>query len=190
MHEQKFFDTSITDAIIAPTMTINNLTIVATGNGESERIGRKFMIEKVSITYSMTLPAAAAAISTSDVVRCMLIQDKQTNGVQFSATDLLDTDTMFSFNNLANSKRFRILYKQNYELKAGGAAASGAAFIFSEDTKFLMFTIGVKINMEYDNSLDTGVITTVRSNNLYWVTQSLSGLCVGLGTARIRYRDT
>ncbi len=189
MAELKFFDTNINDTVISANMTINNLTIVAEGNGESERIGRKFNIYRINILYAMQLPAATAQGATSETVRCMLIQDKQTNGVQFSATDLIDTDNMNSFNNLANSKRFKILYKQEYDFKSGGAIPTGAAFAFSEDRKYLRMSKNVNISIEYDNTLTTGVIATVRSNNIYWVTQSISGLAGGTGLARIRYTD-
>ncbi len=189
MNELKFFDTSINDAVISGTMTINNLTIVPEGTGESERIGRKFHIHRISILYGLQLPAATDASKTTDTVRCMLVQDRQTNGAQFVATDLIDSDVLNSFNNLANKNRFKVLYKQEYTLKAGGAAPSGASFIFSEDRAYLRFTLNVSIQIEYDNSLTTGVIATVKSNNIYWVTQSNTGICEGIGLARIRFTD-
>ncbi len=188
MEELKFFDTTIGGGIAA-TMAIFNLTKVPQGNGESERIGRKFIIEKISINYHISLPAKTVASSTSDTMRVMLILDKQTNGAKFVATDLIDTDSIFSFNNLSNSNRFRILYKKNVDLAAGGAADNDVNFVFSEASKYLMFTILVEIPIEYDNSFDTGAITTIKSNNVYWVTQSRSGQGIGLGTARIRYVD-
>ncbi len=187
--EKKFFDTALTDAAVAATMTINNLTIIPEGNGESDRIGRKITLKSVSILYSLVLPGATGATISSDTVRCMLVQDTQTNGAQFTATQLIDTDTMISFNNLANSSRFKVLYKAEYKLRSIGGAPSGAAFILSEDQKFLRFTKAINIPIEYDNSATTGVITSVRSNNLYWVTQAEGGHCTATGNARVRYTD-
>ncbi len=188
MAELKFFDTNLGGGIAA-TMARFNLTEIPEGNGESERIARKILVKKISINYNISLPTATTAGSTTDTMRCMLILDKQTNGAIFTAVQLLDTDSIFSFNHLANNNRFRILFKENYDLKAGGAAASGAAFIFSEDNTYLMFTINVNIPIEYDNSVTTGDVSSVKSNNIYWVTQSRSGIGIGLGAARIRYID-
>ncbi len=187
--ERKFHDVVIDDAVVATTMTINNLTIIAEGNGESERVGRKVTLTRISIMYSLQLPAAAAATSSSDTVRVFLVQDKQTNGAQFAATDLIDLDNMNSFNNLANSNRFRVLFKKEFSFSAGGAAPSGAALIFSEDRNYLRFSLKINIPIEYDNSATTGVITSVRSNNIYWCTQSESGLVSCVGRARLRYTD-
>lgn len=102
--ERKFKNTVVDDAAIAATLTINNLTVIAEGNGESERVGRKLTVTKISVLYSMQLPGSTTAAASSDTVRCMLIQDKQTNGAQFVATDLIDLDNFNEFNNLANSK--------------------------------------------------------------------------------------
>ncbi len=187
--EMKFFDSDVSDAPVGATLTINLLTIIPEGNGESERIGRKITLKRVSVLYEMKLSATTAASSTSETVRCMLIQDTQTNGAAFIAADLLDTDVMSSFNNLANSSRFKILFKQEFSFKAGGAAPSGAAYIFSEDQKYLRMTKKVNIPMEYDNSATTGVITSIRSNNLYWCTQATGATITSVGKVRVRYTD-
>ncbi len=187
--EMKFFDSDVADNPVGATLTINLLTTIPEGNGESERIGRKITLRQASILYHMNLPAATAAGSTATTVRCMLIQDTQTNGAAFVAADLLDTDVLSSFNNLANSSRFKIIYKEEFVLSAGGAAASGAAFVFSEDQAYLRKTLKLNIPMEFDNSATTGVITSIRSNNLYWCTQADAALCVATGQIRLRYSD-
>ncbi len=187
--EKKFFDTDVNDAVVSATMTINNLTIVPEGNGESARIGRKMTIKSVHIRGEIKLPAATSGTNTSDTIILMLVQDKQTNGAQFASTQLIDTDEFKSFNNLANAKRFRILWKDQFPMKNSGAATTGAAHVFAEDMKSILVNKTCNIDMEYDNSANTGAIETVRSNNLYWVTQSSNGLAGITANARIRYID-
>ncbi len=187
--ELKFKDTTVSDTPITTTMVIQNLTVIAEGNGESERVGRKVTIKSVHIKGVMTMVEATSAANTTDKVFGMLVQDTQTNGAAFAATDLLDTDVVTSFRNLANSKRFKILMKKTWLFKAGGAAPSGAAFVFSQDQKDVTINKKCNIEMEYDNSATTGVITSVRSNNIYWVTQSSGGFVNSVLTARIRYSD-
>ncbi len=187
--ELKFLDTVVTDTPITAAMVIQNLTVIAEGNGESQRVGRKVTIKSVHIKGVMTLIPATDAANTSDKVFGMLVQDMQTNGAAFTALDLIDTNVIASFRNLANSGRFKILMKKTYMFKSGGAAPSGAAFVFSSDQRNVNINKKCNIVMEYDNSATTGVITSVRSNNLYWVTQSTNGVVNSVLTARIRYSD-
>ncbi len=188
-NEMKFVDTSIDDAVIAPTLTVNNLTIIPEGNSESERIGRKLTIKKIHCKGRIELPAATAATSTSDIVICMLVQDTQTNGAAFTTADLHVEDTFDSYRNLSNSGRFKILWKKVYTLRSAGAAPSGAALIFGEDVRYFSCNVNCDIPIEYDNTATTGVITTVKTNNVYWCTQSSSGFCGLTGVNRLRYAD-
>ncbi len=189
--EAKFFDTDIDDATVSTTMTINNLTIIPEGNGESDRIGRKVNIKAVHIKGTLTLPTTPTAANTSAVVKFMLIQDKQTNGAQYTATDLLDTDSIESFNNLANSARFRVLKTVYYNLKcpAGSGRGTTDTLSYGEDVRWVSCNMRINIPMEYDNSATTGAIGTVRTNNLYWVSQASASTANFTGTARIRYTD-
>ncbi len=188
--ERKFFDTDVDDAVTAATMVVNNLTVIPEGNGESARIGRKIVIKSIHVKGHLTLPATTASNATSDNVCMMLVQDTQTNGTAMVAADLLDTDVIESFNNLANSGRFKILYKKWVAIACGGGGvATGAAYIFAEATRQIVVNKRCNIPIEYDNSATTGVITSVRSNNLYWLTQSQSGLCAIVANVRVRYTD-
>ncbi len=188
--EQKFFDTDVNDAVISATMTINNLTIIPQGTTESTRIGRKIRISKVLWKYNVLLSAATAAASTSDILKMFLVQDTQTNGAAFVAADLIDTDVMDSFNNLANSSRFKVLWSRTVPMVCGGGAApSGAALVFAEGRDWVIGSKKCNIIIEYDNTATDGTIGTVRSNNLYWCTQSTDAACVGVGTLRLRFSD-
>ncbi len=187
--EKKFFDTVIDDAVVSANMTINNLTIIPEGNGESARIGRKITLKSAHMKGTITLTAATAAVNTSDTVTCMVVQDTQTNGQQFAATDLLTTDSFDSFRNLAESVRFKVLYKKIYNLKSSGAAASGAAFVFGEDVRSFAVNVPMNIVMQYNDDTTDGAIGTVRTNNLYWVTQASTGVTSIIGEARVRYSD-
>ncbi len=187
--ELKFFDTDLDDAVVVVGMAIYNLTIVPEGNGESDRIGRKMTIKRIHIRGNVSIAANATMANSSDTVIGMLVQDTQTNGAQYTAADLLDTDSFKSFRNLANSKRFKILHKVIFDLKVGGAAPSGAALLHGEDVISINVNKNVSIPIEYDNSANTGVITSVRTNNLYWVTQSSAGVSSIIANARIRYTD-
>ncbi len=159
------------------------------GNGESDRIGRKCTIKSIHVKGTIELPGKTDANSVSDVVVGMLVLDTQTNGAVFAMTDLLEIDNFRSFRNLANSNRFKILKKKVYTLKVGGAAPSGAAFIFGEDIRWVNINWNGSIQLEYDNSATTGVVTSMRSNNVYWVTQSKGGFCNSVIQCRIRYSD-
>ncbi len=188
--EAKFFDTDVADAVVAANMTVNNLTVIAEGNGESNRIGRKITVKSIHIKGHITLPATTASNATSDNVLCKLILDTQTNGTAMVAADLLDTDVINSFNNLANSGRFKVLYQKWFAMNTGGGGvATGAAYIFTEATRQIKVNKRCNHVIEYDNSGTDGAIGTVRSNNLYWITQSASGLCVIAATVRLRYTD-
>ncbi len=119
----------------------------------------------------------------------MVVQDTQTNGAAFLAADLIDVDTFKSFRNLSNSQRFKVLYKRVYNLKVSGAAPSGAALVFGEDVRDINVNISCNVPIEYDNSATSGVITSVRTNNLYWVTQSSTSSTAIVANARLRYTD-
>ncbi len=188
--EQKFVDTGIEKGTITTAMIIDGLCLIPEGNGESERVGRKVTVKSIHVTGTITLKPSTVAASSSASVICMLVQDKQTNGNAFTALDLVETDTHDTFRNLANSSRFKVLAKKIFNFSAHGGAPTGAAFAFGEVIRRVTFNKNVNIPIEYDNSATTGATTTIRSNNIYWVTQASSSLCESDLVARLRYADT
>ncbi len=196
--ELKFFDQDVDDASVAVGATIftngsaeASLLRIPEGNGESDRIGRKVVIRKIGWRFKMLLVPATASASTSDVVRVIMYQDKQTNGAAAANTDILETADFQSFNNLANSQRFRILMDKTYTLRALSGSGRGTTdtLAFGEDQVTDTFWKTCNIPIEYNNAATTGALATIRSNNLGVLICSEQGLCVFGSKMRIRYSD-
>ncbi len=192
--ETKFLDTDL-DAVfgtIATTMESANLNIIAQGSTESQRIGRKVVLTRVDCKGIMTLPAATADTNTSEIVRLLLVCDKQTNGAAFIGTDIWETDNYRSFNNLANSKRFRVLQSKTFVMNATAGSGRGSTDTLSFAESVYEWKMGVNLNLpiEYDNSATTGAVTTQRSTSLWLVSQATTGLAImSVSNARVRFAD-
>ncbi len=187
--EKKFLDTNIGTAVgtVGAVMDVADCTIIASGTGESERIGRKITLHSVAVNGFLTLgPTVVDVANTSTVVSMRIIQDSQTNGAKFVGTDLQETDTYTSFNNLVNSGRFRTLHKQTFELVS---KAGATAIVWGEDVRDVSAHVPLNIPIEYSST--TGAVTEVRSNNIYIVFQSSSGnLATFTGFCRVRFTDS
>lgn len=190
--ELKFVDTDVGTALgtLTAVMEFANISVVPQGTTEGQRLGRKCLVKGISFQGSLTLPAATGTGPTSELVKLSIVLDRQVNKAQFAATDLLETDTIFAFKNLANKDRFRTLWTHTYELQAGGGVATGAAFAFSEDVLSVQAHVRCNIPLEYDNTDTDGAIDTETSNGLTLIAQSQSGsIAVLAGQVRIRFSD-
>ena len=112
--------------------------------------------------------------------------DRQANGTAATVTDILETQQYNSFNNLANSSRFRILYDKRHDMSymnttnasnddVDGTSISGSFF--------------ANVNLPIEFSSTTGVIGEIRSNNigLLLISQSEQGYLEG--RVRVRFSD-
>ncbi len=120
----------------------------------------------------------------------MLYWDKQCNGAAASVTDILESNNYNSFRNLANNKRFKILYSKIYAWNATCIAASvatpdNAARMVIKDYQ-VNIAKKVFIPVEYDST--TGTITEIKSNNIGFVLWTKHGLRMKLATSRCRIR--
>lgn len=189
--ELKFHDVDLNSGLlgILSPMTIQHLTIIPIGNGESQRIGRKISIRSIRVQGTLELRAHTLIGLTTGQVVVRLVQDTQTNGTQFSATDLLDTDQFQSFRKLSETSRFKILYEKTFNLSAGGATEVAGALETTKYSRPVNVAVKVKIPMEYSSLVDTGEVGSVRSNNVYWTTQASHASCTITARARLRYSD-
>lgn len=188
--ELKFLDTAHSDATLASAMTFYNPMIVAQGTTESNRDGRKINIRSIHLRGFATLLNATDVTNTSTLMRMRVVLDKQCNGAQFAATDLLESDSVNSFMNLANRNRFVTLMDKVFAFSCPGASATGAAYSFGEIVKPIQFNLKCNIPIEYDNSVTTGAIGSVRSNYICIVLQTSTGELINVSfTSRIRFTD-
>ncbi len=191
--ELKFHNLDVDDAVIATGGTIaeDSLLTIAEGNGESDRVGRKVTVKRIQMNYDFLLPQTAVAAQTSDAVRVILYWDKQTNGAAATVLGILEVADWQSFRNLANSGRFQVLLDKTVSLNCGAGSGRGTTdtLSYAEVEKHFSWSKACNIPIEYDNSATTGVITSIRSNNLGILTISKGGLAAFGSRIRIRYSD-
>lgn len=172
--ERKFFDTTSAAAPANSTMTLYNPMIIPQDDTESGRDGRKITIKSISVRGHWLHPSQTAVANTSNICKIMIVQDTQTNGAAFTATDLLVADNIYSFHNLANSSRFKVLRSKTYSISVPSIVPTGAAYATGEVIRSINMNVRCNIPIEFDSSATTGAITTVRSNSIWIVTQCLS----------------
>lgn len=194
----KFLDQNIADAAIAAGGTIflngsteASLLRIPEGNGESERIGRKITVRKLAwrFTIKLTEVDGAANPVNPDTIRVILYLDKQANGAAAATQDILEDNEFISFNNLANSKRFRTLMDRTYDINCHAGGGDGVASDWVGTRVSDTFFKNVNIPIEYDNSATTGALATIRSNNINVLLLGQTGTCSFDSKMRIRYTD-
>ncbi len=133
--ELKFHDIDVDDAVVASGGVIQNagtINIIPQGVSEKQRIGRKCTIKSIGWRFECSLAEQDAQPNpeTNDVLRVIMYQDKQCNGATAAVLDILESADYQSFNNLANSSRFRTLMDRTYDLNwMGGMASDGAGLV-------------------------------------------------------------
>jgi len=94
------------DGGLTTTMSRNAVFCPVLGTDFSNRIGRQVTLRSVQLHMTVT----ADADQTAPVwFRYMLVYDRQNNGAQPAATDILVAGTPYSPKNLSNRERFSIL---------------------------------------------------------------------------------
>ncbi len=188
--ELKFFETDVDDAVVAAGFNVlGSLNLIPQGVTESTRVGRKCCIKRVQLKLSATLPTTATAASTEDVLRIVLLLDKQANGANPANTDIVETSNYLAFNNLANSQRFKTLWSRNYSFNCSSGSGRGSTDTLSYGAHTRFIQVNKKCNIPVEFNATTGAITEIRSSNVILCYASKNGL-VGIdGNARVRFSD-
>ncbi len=210
MPEKKFLDFTISEALIAitgefmdktPGVTNDTSTLfnIGTGNGPSQRIGRKITVTDIYIRLNFefvnsTQANLDVAKIGHETVRCMLVWDKQANGVGPRSTQILLTDVYDDFRNLANTKRFTILYDRTWTFNRqtvaeGNGTTRSSQSVHKEFNKRISKKVFIPI--EYNQTATTGILSTIRSNNVGLILWGKFGARITLkdSKCRIRYID-
>ncbi len=186
--EKKFLDSVVDDAVIATGgLIFNSVNKIPQGTTESERVGRKCTITNIGWKMSINLPATTAAANTSDIVRVIMFIDKQANGATANVTDILESADFLSFNNLANTSRFRTLMDRTYALSSKAGGGDGTTEDYAEEEITDSFYKKCHIPIEFDST--AGAITEIRSNNVGILVISKAGVAGLNSKVRVRYSD-
>ena len=117
--ELKYFDcvrASVTSTILwasynPSTGCTGSLSVPAQGDSASQRDGRKYKIHQLKLrgeVFKNSVESQMAPIQT-EYIRIICYLDKQTNAAAATATDLMQTATIFSEKNIENDSRFTFL---------------------------------------------------------------------------------
>lgn len=190
--ELKYHDVDVDDATVDAGMNVQNaLLTIPEGLGEEQRVGRRITLRKIAMRWDCLLPTTVTAANTADILRLMIVHDKQCNGALPANTDVLETNDYQSFNNLSNSMRFRTLYDETFEINCGAGSGQGTTAALSYADATIQGTVfrDVNIPIEYDNSAADGSIGTVRSNNIVVLVGCKTGALTFNSKMRFRYTD-
>ncbi len=207
--EKKFFDLSITQTTINSVATLlgtngvhgtaQTIVGIPQGTTESSRIGRKCTITNIYARLQFEFladnqPDMSAATAAHETIRVMMFWDKQANGAAGGSTDILETNHWASFRNLANSKRFTILFDRTYHWNTTViAAGNGTANDSSRVTKDYLVKISKKVFIPIEYLLTTGALTSnIATNNIGMIVWGKHGGTIAATTSgriRIRFID-
>lgn len=191
--ELKFFDTNIsfTADLTTEVPATGQLTLIPQDDTQSGRDGRVAVIKSIDMHGIFTsVPAAAAQASTQ--VRVFVVLDTQCNGAAATAADansgvFTSTNILLANPTLANQKRFKILhmFEQVFNPTAGVTTA------WNNEVRAFRWFSKCHIPIEYDASVATGAITSIRSNNIFLVAGSSSNddIVSVDGVCRLRFMD-
>jgi len=196
--EKKFFDTAVNSTFTTAGTVIPSFNLLTEGTGVNELVGRKIFVTSVQFDGLASVPAGSSgslsSVSNTTGMRLIFYIDKQCNGAAATAAQLLATpSTIFSYLNLENSKRFRIVkdFRFSWPIRAITWNDTPATYSCCALNRRLKFYKEVSFPIEFADNAG-GNITDIRSCNigaLLLTTTVTPGTPALLGSVRIRYRD-
>lgn len=189
--ETKFHDIDI-DGTFTTAGAIQNggtVNIIPQGVLENNRVGRKCTIKTVHWRYNIQIPTTASSSETSDSARVILYVDKQCNGATATVANILAAANYQAYRALENVGRFKILLDKTHKIQCGGGVG-GAIDLWAENQQNYRFSKKCNIPIEYDNSASTGVLTTIRTNNIGVLLIGQGGFATMDSKMRLRFSDS
>ena len=173
--EKKFidyeYDAAVVDTVAgseADPATALSLTATAQGDGESNRDGRKVRLVSVHMRGHIQFEAVADG-TAAEYVRILVVHDKQTNGAQFNAEDVLkdptnaDLDTD-AFRNLQYTQRFTVM--KDFWVRSGNRT-----YAFDSNTPAgaaVPFKVNINLgNMPVTYTGSTAAIGSIADNSIH-----------------------
>ncbi len=180
--EVKFLDVDLdnADGITAAGEVSNSLSLMAQGDGESERDGRTAFVRGVSLNGNLFLSAVddAASPREGEGVRLILVLDTQANGAFPVATDILSTADINSHFKASSLERFDVLWDERFDLNYSGGPTDYAGVVEQ-------FEFSCACEFPLDFSGTAASIGNVATNNLVLLSISKNALAGMRCTSRL-----
>ncbi|APA62670.1 putative capsid protein [uncultured virus] len=195
-HENKWFDTADTAVTIAAAGTViaPSLNLLSAGTGESQLIGRSCIVKAIqlkgTIKRGVQSDATISNVVPDTYVKVALILDTQANGAAMTIAQMFQDTDIRTFNDLENSKRFRVLKEWCVEIDEESQHNGTTYFVGGAVRKMEGLYMKSSTPLEY-GATPSGVITDLKSNNLALVgfcENAAGGVTMDFRT-RIRYSD-
>ncbi len=185
--EKKYEDHVITDANINSTGTTSQLVAgITKGDSDGQRTGIKIYVEYI---WAKFLFVGNPDDNQPDVIRWMIVLDKQPDGTAMIASELLEnvTSSQSVISPLLSSLggRVRVLAEGCVTLPILGGAGETIRF-YTPSIKCVKKYI--KVNKEVYYTTNTGGVADVQSNNLFLLMISNVSGSTPQATAHIRVR--
>lgn len=199
--EKKFLDSELQSQAFGTgwetmsPVTLNCLNGIATGTGESGRIGRKYLILSVHMKVVITIGAIES--DTTPIgqfnMRIALVIDHQTNNAELTATDVMDpggTRDLLAFRNLQHTGRFNVLWDKRFHINSNGQTNEGAVNLFAiggQATRVISYDKTFKTPLIVICDGTDNTIGSITTNSLQVIGVSNSTSAVLSYQARVRY---
>ncbi len=166
---------------------------IAQGDGESNRDGRKANLLSVHVKGFLRIISQEAAANPvfGGIVRLILVMDKQTNGAQLNAEDVVTVTTqdINAWRNLQNSQRFRILKDQRIEMPVTNMSTFQVNdFSTSQQEMPFEFHVVFKKPIVVNHTGTTAVVASIADNSLHLIGISTLGIHQISYVSRVRFR--
>ncbi len=186
----KFKDTIVDDAVVSTTGTVQpQIFVIGNGDTSNQKDGLKIVIKKVSCRFQFTLPSSTDKDAAADTLRIMLLKDKQANGALPAVAQILTGTDIFDFREPPNKRRFTVLFDKTVSINSNGGFGNGTTNTTLFKTMNWEWSRRMNFPIYYNNSVSTGAIAQINSNNLVMFYISQDGLCGVLATVRVEYTD-
>lgn len=183
--ELKNIDTITTSAVLFPLATTTGVVSAclngcAQGTTAVTRVGRRITIKSI---YVRGVVIKAATTTGENIMRLMIVYDKQANATAPTGAAVLVPDAVHGVNLLDNSRRFVTLMDKVFSCSTVGGANQDDHFEFYKK---------VNLPVEY-NAGSAGTVGDIQSGSLHMIAWNAAGFLVaapaGSITVRVRYSD-
>lgn len=178
-------------------LLVTSIVGVSQGNGESQMIGRKITIKRISVRGTgifRTNTGTLANLGSGNRLKIVLVLDRQCNGAAANVNDVYQNADIDSFLNLENKSRFKILKDWNVENPAV-TGYNSTLNTYYVDEKRVNFEWTGKVHIPIEYSPQAGGVRTIseiRSNNIFMLAfadQTPGNTAQVEFNTRIRYLD-